>query len=126
MMFDARKYPANKGQPEGSEMVNKQTTSPTRPRSDLGLPQHRGQQGVSLEQIADRTKISIRFLRAIESEDFTALPGGIFSKSYIRQYAAAVDYDADRLLARYRDCTGDAGEDRAEIESPSKVSASAW
>ena len=95
-------------------MTTRRNTSPGECRRGLGLSEHRGERGVSLEQIADRTKISIRFLRAIESEDFAVLPGGIFSKSYIRQYAAAVDYDADRLLERYRDCVGDADEDRRD------------
>jgi cytoskeletal protein RodZ len=55
-----------------------------------------------LEQIADETKISIRFLKAIEAEDFAQLPGGVYDRSYIRQYAAAVGFDAEELLACYR------------------------
>ncbi len=58
--------------------------------------------GVSLEQIADSTKISIRFLRAIEALDFAQLPGGIFNTSYIRQYAASIGCDEGRLLEIYR------------------------
>ena len=61
--------------------------------SALGLQQRRQRAGVSLEQIADRTKISIRFLKAIESEEFEKLPGGIFATSYLRQYAAAAGMD---------------------------------
>jgi cytoskeletal protein RodZ len=57
--------------------------------------------GLSLEQIADRTKISIRFLRAIEAEEFDQLPGGIFTTSYLRQYAAAVGIEELRLLMYY-------------------------
>jgi cytoskeletal protein RodZ len=56
---------------------------------------------VSLEQIADRTKISLRFLRAIEAEDFGKLPGGIFSTSYLRQYAAEIGYDETELLTQF-------------------------
>ncbi|MGH9667045.1 MAG: helix-turn-helix domain-containing protein, partial [Bryobacteraceae bacterium] len=55
----------------------------------------------SLEQIAESTKISIRFLRAIEDEDFEKLPGGIFNTSYLRQYAAAIGFDESDLLAQY-------------------------
>lgn len=58
-------------------------------------------QGLSLEQIAETTKISIRFLRAIEAEDFKELPGGIFSTSYLKQYAAAVKFDEAKLLSYY-------------------------
>jgi cytoskeleton protein RodZ len=69
--------------------------------SRLDLARFRRKAGVSLEQIADRTKISLRFLRAIEAEEFEKLPGGIFSTSYLRQYAAAIGYDEVELLAHF-------------------------
>lgn len=67
----------------------------------LNLATHRQNNGVSLEQIAENTKISIRFLRAIEDEEFDKLPGGIFNTSYLRQYAAATGLDESSLLAYY-------------------------
>jgi cytoskeletal protein RodZ len=68
---------------------------------ELDLPRFRKRAGVSLEEIVQRTKISSRFLRAIEDEQFDQLPGGIFSTSYLRQYAAAIGYDEDALVAFY-------------------------
>lgn len=67
----------------------------------LRLEEKRRKQGVSLEQIAESTKISTRFLRAIESEEFDKLPGGIFNTNYIRQYAAAIGVPDQRLLECY-------------------------
>lgn len=67
----------------------------------LGLVRLRQKKGVSLEQIAERTKISLQFLRAIEAEEFHKLPGGIFSTSYLRQYASVVEFDPAELLAHY-------------------------
>ena len=67
--------------------------------------------GVSLEQIAEATKISIRALRAIETGDFKKLPGGIYNTSYIRQYAEAIDCDAGMLLDYYYRQTGIAPPD---------------
>lgn len=58
--------------------------------------------GASLEEIAASTKISLRFLQAIEAEEFEKLPGGIFSTSYLRQYATAIGYDEGALLAQYQ------------------------
>ena len=52
-------------------------------------------------QIAESTKISTRFLQAIEGERFEQLPGGIFSTSYLRQYAQAIGYDEEALVAFY-------------------------
>ncbi len=68
---------------------------------ELDLPRFRKRAGVSLEEIVQRTKISSRFLQAIEDEQFDQLPGGIFSTSYLRQYAAAIGYDEDALVAYY-------------------------
>src|SRR5438067_13886186 len=68
----------------------------------LGLTTIRRNRGVSLEQIADATKISIRSLEAIEQGEFRKLPGGIYNTSYIKQYARAIDYDECALLAAYR------------------------
>lgn len=62
----------------------------------------RERKGISLRAIADETKISMRYLKAIEAGDFGALPGGVFTTSYIRQYAQAIDFDEWHLLACYR------------------------
>ncbi len=70
-------------------------------RSVLGLATIRRNRGISLEQIAESTKISIRSLDAIERGEFRKLPGGIYNTSYIRQYARAIDYDEAALLAYY-------------------------
>ena len=67
----------------------------------LDLPKSRRTKGISLEEIAERTKISLRFLRAIEAEEFEKLPGGIFATSYLRQYAEAIGFDESELLAHY-------------------------
>ena len=70
--------------------------------SVLGLATIRRNRGISLEQIADATKIGVRSLKAIEGGDFEKLPGGIYTTSYIRQYAQAIDFDEAELLAFYR------------------------
>jgi cytoskeletal protein RodZ len=70
-------------------------------KSVLGLATIRRNRGVSLEQIADATKISMRSLQAIEGGDFKKLPGGIYNTNYIRQYAQAIDFDASALLDYY-------------------------
>jgi len=70
-------------------------------RSVLGLATIRHNRGITLEQIAQSTKISIRSLEAIERGEFCKLPGGIYNTSYIRQYARAIDYDEGALLNYY-------------------------
>ena len=84
----------------------------------LGLSKLRQRHGVSLEEIAEKTKISIRFLRAIESEDFDQLPGGLFSTSYIRQYAAAAGIDESDVLAQYSEKTAPTEDGPATRKAP--------
>ena len=52
----------------------------------LGLATIRQNRGISLAQIAESTKISVRSLEAIERGEFSKLPGGIYNTSYIRQH----------------------------------------
>ncbi|HEV3199018.1 MAG TPA: helix-turn-helix transcriptional regulator [Bryobacteraceae bacterium] len=70
-------------------------------KSVLGLATIRRNRGISLDQIADSTKISVRLLEAIELGEFHKLPGGIYNTSYIRQYARAIDYDEAAILTVY-------------------------
>ena len=67
----------------------------------FGLKKWRQGKGISLESIADNTKLSVRHLQAIESGDFHKLPGGFYNTSYIRQYAQAIGFDEAQLLSFY-------------------------
>jgi cytoskeletal protein RodZ len=55
--------------------------------------------GRSLEEISGFTRISPRFLKAIEAEDFEALPGLVFARNFVRQYAAFLGLDPAPILA---------------------------
>src|ERR1043166_919177 len=74
----------------------------------------RQNRGISLEQIAQSTKISVRLLEAIENCDFYKLPGGIYNTSYIRQYARAIDYDESQILDVYHSAMN--GSDRGAAQ----------
>ena len=56
---------------------------------------------LTLEKIAAETRISTRFLAAIESEDFHILPGGVFNRGFIRSYAERVGLNPEQALAAY-------------------------
>ena len=68
-------------------------------QQDLAAMRH--QKGISLRQIADTTKIGVHYLEAIEGGQFTKLPGGIYNRSYIRQYARAIEVSEESLMERY-------------------------
>jgi cytoskeletal protein RodZ len=86
----------------------------------LDLPGRREASGVTLQQITESTKISRRFLEAIESEQFEQLPGGIFATSYIRQYAAAIGIDPVPALGLYRNKMGTETPDQDSVAERSR------
>ena len=73
----------------------------------IDLTGWRNKKGISLSAIADATKISQRYLEAIERGKFRSLPGGAYGVGYIRQYAEAIHYDPDRLVEHYRAVTSE-------------------
>lgn len=57
--------------------------------------------GISLRQIATSTKISTVALEALERGDLSKLPGGIFSRAFVRAYAIEVGLDPDEIVSQF-------------------------
>jgi cytoskeletal protein RodZ len=76
---------------------------PEIPVTEFGarLKQARLARGVSLAQIAGVTKISVRSLEAVERNDFSRLPGGIFTRAFVRAYANEVGLDPEVALKQF-------------------------
>ena len=75
------------------------------------LRREREMRGISLDDIADATKIGTRSLRALEEEHFELLPGGIFNKGFVRAYARYLGLNEDQAVADYLDAAGDTTPD---------------
>lgn len=58
----------------------------------------REERGVSLRQIADATKISVGTLEALERNHISRLPGGIYSRAFVRSYAIEVGLDPEQTV----------------------------
>ena len=94
-------------------------------QSEIGpaLRNERNRQHLSLDEVAQGTRISQRFLQAIESGDMASLPGIVFARNFVRQYAVYLKLDPEPLLA---------GMPRFDIDSaplpnpPAKVTESRW
>ena len=73
--------------------------------SDFGgkLRLARERRGISLRQIAASTKISAAALEALERNDISKLPGGIFSRAFVRSYAVEVGLDPDETVREFLD-----------------------
>lgn len=65
------------------------------------LRQAREHRGVSLQDLAESTKISARVLESLERNDPSKLPGGIFSRAFVRAYAREVGLDPDVAVASF-------------------------
>jgi len=65
------------------------------------LRQARERRGVSLRQIAATTRISIAALEALERNDISKLPGGIFSRAFVRSYAIEVGLNPDETVREF-------------------------
>lgn len=57
--------------------------------------------GVSLRDIADASKISLRYLEALEQDRFDVLPAPVFAKGFLREYARVVGLDPDEAVNLY-------------------------
>src|SRR5262245_18593016 len=65
------------------------------------LRSERELRGITLREISEATKISSRFLQALEQERIDVLPGGLFPRAFVRQYAKYLGLDAEKLVAEY-------------------------
>jgi len=71
------------------------------------LKQEREKRKISLDDVAAATKISTRFLAAIESSRFDQLPGGIFNRGFVRAYARHLGLDEEQIVADYKTAAGE-------------------
>ena len=84
----------------------------------------REERGIPLREISDQTRISVRYLEAIESNDYKRLPGGIFNRSFVKAYAKYVGYDEKEAVdayTRYMRDQGDTGDEVGSTPFHSKV-----
>jgi cytoskeletal protein RodZ len=85
------------------------------------LKREREMRGVSLEEVSAATRISTRFLEAIENEKWEELPGGVFNRGFIRSIARFLGLDEDGLVAEYALETKGAVDVRSATEHPAEI-----
>lgn len=67
----------------------------------ITLSEAREQQKIPLKKIAQDTKISLKYLRALEEEDFTVFPAEVYLKGFLKSYAQYLRLDYSELLKAY-------------------------
>ncbi|MCS6874853.1 MAG: helix-turn-helix domain-containing protein [Pyrinomonadaceae bacterium] len=65
------------------------------------LKKAREARGMSISQVAEQTRISAHYIEAIENNDFSVLPGGVFNKGFIKLYARCVGADEQEIVQDY-------------------------
>ena len=75
----------------------------------------REERGIPLREISDQTRISVRYLEAIEANDYKRLPGGIFNRSFDRAYARYIGYDEKQAIEGYTRYLRDQGDTSDEV-----------
>lgn len=73
--------------------------------------------GVTLREISEQTRISTRYLEAIETNDYRRLPGGIFNKSFIKAYAKYIGFDEREALEGYIRTANEQGGSPDDVSS---------
>ena len=86
------------------------------------LRYERERRQISLPSIAERTKIGLGLLQALERDDVSRWPGGIFRKSFVRSYAEAIGLNADEIVREFTERYPDPSE-TAAIEAPTATAA---
>ena len=84
---------------------------------------------ISLREIADVTKISIRYLEALEQDRFDVLPAPVFAKGFLREYARYVGLDPDEVVNTYLTAQSEAHPEEAPPEpwtAPAKRPSLEW
>ena len=83
----------------GSVLANR--TGVTRDAFGPNLRRIRVQRGISLERIAAETKVPIDLWEAMERNDFSRWPRGVYARSFIRDYATAIGVDPDVTIDEF-------------------------
>jgi cytoskeletal protein RodZ len=92
-----------------------------------GLPERllaaRERKGVDLYRAERDTKIRVRYLAALERGDYRELPGAVYTKGFLRNYALYLGLDPDDVLLQWRRERGDPREPQAVISVPRPIAA---
>jgi cytoskeleton protein RodZ len=80
------------------------------------LKREREMREVSLDELTKATRISQRFLEALENEDWKKLPGGVFGRGFVRTIAGYLGLDEESLLSEYDLARGDVSHSSSRPE----------
>ena len=77
----------------------------------------REERGIALREISNQTRISMRYLEAIETNDYKRLPGGIFNRSFVKAYARFVHFDEAQAAEGYAQFMREQGQTVDDVDT---------
>lgn len=80
----------------------------------------REEKDISLQQIASKTKIDIKFLRAIENANFEILPD-LYMKAFIREFAQYIDLDPNTIIQKFENAKQGISEEAPVTETATEA-----
>lgn len=86
------------------------------------LRRQRETRGIELREIADHTKIGIRYLDALERDRFDVLPAPVFTKGFLSQYGRYIGLDPDQVVNTYLNALQEGDLNRTEEPSSRRAS----
>jgi cytoskeletal protein RodZ len=91
------------------------------------LKRERELREVSMDELTKATRISQRFVEALENEDWSKLPGGVFGRAFVRTIVRYLGLDEEVLLAEYDVARGDTARTTRQLTPEERIpSPPAW
>lgn len=85
------------------------------------LRAQRERQHITLETIAEQTKIRSSLLEALERDDVSRWPGGVFRRAYVRSYARAIGADPDAVVREFLERHPEPADEDGDVVSPAAL-----
>ena len=85
------------------------------------LKSERELRGVTIDEVASKTKIHKRYLYALENNQFDKLPGEVFIYGFIRSIAKVIGADENELLSVYSDIVKKSSHENENLSTPFQV-----
>ena len=103
---------------ETSKSAEASTGQSPSPSFGAWLRHQREARSVSMREIADNSKISLRYLEALEQDRFDVLPAPVFARGFLREYARVVGLNADEVVNLYLVALEERAEGSRRVERP--------
>ncbi len=72
--------------------------------------------GLTLDDVASKTRIHSEFLMALEEGNYARLPDQVFAKGFVRSYARSMGLDEEDAMRRFAECAGSFYNKQSELE----------